>query len=46
MRSARRNNYAAPSAEEKRTFLKSFPLLANVSAISTLADFLRTVPAR
>ncbi|MEU7091396.1 ABC transporter substrate-binding protein [Kitasatospora aureofaciens] len=62
------NSYATPSAEEKRAFLKSFPPLANVSAIrndrilvmdyvdlvesprnpaaiSTLADFLRTVPA-
>ncbi|MFB7911980.1 ABC transporter substrate-binding protein [Kitasatospora sp. NPDC056076] len=63
------NNYATPGAEEKRTFLKSFPPLANVAAIrndrifvmdyvdlvesprnpaaiSTLAGFLRTVPAR
>nr|WP_223243198.1 ABC transporter substrate-binding protein [Streptomyces sp. CBMA123] len=63
------NDYATPGAEEKRKFLKSFPPLAEVSAVkndrivvmdyvdlvesprnpaavSTLADFLRTVPAR
>ncbi|MBV2152050.1 ABC transporter substrate-binding protein [Kitasatospora sp. SUK 42] len=63
------NNYATPNAEDKRKFLKSFPPLANVSAIkndrifvmdyvdlvesprnpaaiSSLADYLRTVPAR
>ncbi|MFG3223457.1 ABC transporter substrate-binding protein [Kitasatospora sp. NPDC048194] len=62
------NDYATPSAEEKRAFLKSFPPLAGVSAIrndrivvmdyadlvesprnpaaiSTLAAYLRTVPA-
>ncbi|MFJ9441249.1 ABC transporter substrate-binding protein [Kitasatospora sp. NPDC101235] len=63
------NDYATPGAEEKRKFLKSFPALANVSAIrndrifvmdyvdlvesprnpaaiSALAEYLRTVPAR
>ncbi|MBO1414380.1 ABC transporter substrate-binding protein [Streptomyces sp. FH025] len=63
------NDYATPGAEDKRQFLKSFPPLANVSAvrndrifvmdyvdlvesprnpaaIGSLADYLRTVPAR
>ncbi|MFE7530097.1 ABC transporter substrate-binding protein [Kitasatospora sp. NPDC057542] len=63
------NDYATPGAEEKRKFLKTFPALANVSAIrndrifvmdyvdlvesprnpaaiSALAEYLRTVPAR